>query len=79
MVEENPPDAAAPAPPSSKATDLIEVPGSSERRQCPKCHEVNPYMIKELTDKTKILNNYPTIYGKKYKCGKCGSEWRYSV
>ncbi len=79
MAAEKPPATAKAAPPASKASDLIEVPGSSERRQCPKCHEVSPYMIKELTDKTKILNNYPIIYGKKYKCGKCGTEWRYAV
>jgi hypothetical protein len=79
MAAENPSNPEKPVPVSSKGTDLLEVPGSSERRQCPKCHEVNPYMIKELTDKTKILNNYPILYGKKYKCGKCGSEWRYTV
>ena len=79
MAEEKAPASAKAIPPAGKQSEIIEVPGSGERRQCPKCHEVNPYLIKELVDKTKILNNYPIIYGKKYKCGNCGTEWRYAI
>lgn len=47
------------------------------RRKCPKCGCEKPHMIKEFTDREKIINPYPVIYGKKYKCGECGAQWRY--
>ncbi|MFW9902150.1 MAG: hypothetical protein ACFFDY_12870 [Candidatus Thorarchaeota archaeon] len=48
----------------------------STRRKCPKCGEENKNMIHESTDKTNIINDYPRVYGKKYRCGRCGQEWR---
>jgi hypothetical protein len=33
-------------------------------------------MIHESTDKGNIISDYPRVYGKKYRCGKCGVEWR---
>jgi hypothetical protein len=33
-------------------------------------------MIHEDTDRTVIIMDYPKVYGKKYKCGKCGTIWR---
>jgi hypothetical protein len=33
-------------------------------------------MIHESTDKTNIILDYPKMYGKKFKCGECGTEWR---
>ena len=28
------------------------------------------------TIKTNIINDYPRFYGKKFRCGRCGQEWR---
>jgi len=51
--------------------------GTSEgRRRCPKCGNVNKALIREMPDKTHIILAYPRMYGKKYKCGLCGTEWR---
>jgi hypothetical protein len=46
------------------------------RRRCPSCDNTRHQFIYEETDKTKMIMDYPRIYGKKYKCGKCGQEWR---
>ena len=46
------------------------------RRRCPSCAEENKNMIHESTDKGNIISDYPRIYGKKYRCGICGQEWR---
>ncbi len=46
------------------------------RRMCPTCDNTRHQFIYEETDKTHILMDYPRIYGKKYKCGECGAEWR---
>ena len=51
--------------------------GSSEgRRRCPKCGNANKDLIREIIDKTHIIFAYPRVYGHKYKCGQCGTEWR---
>jgi chromosome segregation ATPase len=51
--------------------------GTSEgRRRCPKCGNTNKTHIREMPDKTHIILAYPRMYGKKYKCGLCGTEWR---
>ncbi len=34
------------------------------------------YMVREVQDRSRILNDYPVIYAKKYICGVCGSHWR---
>jgi len=44
------------------------------RRKCPSCE--NEGLIHEIDDKSIILLDYPRIYGKKYRCGACGQEWR---
>ena len=44
------------------------------RRKCPSCE--NEGLIHEIVDKSIILLDYPRIYGKKYRCGTCGQEWR---
>ncbi len=49
---------------------------SEGKRICPKCRNHNKRLIYELTDKTNIIMAYPRIYGKKFKCGQCGAEWR---
>ncbi|HMF33573.1 MAG TPA: hypothetical protein VKK79_19275 [Candidatus Lokiarchaeia archaeon] len=46
------------------------------RWQCPKCGNNDRRMIREVQDKTILLNAYPPVYGKKLVCGKCGGEWR---
>jgi len=55
--------------------EILEV-SSEGRRKCPNCHNNNPASIHELVDKTKIVMDYPKVYGKKYKCGDCGMEWK---
>ena len=56
--------------------DIIEIEKSEGRRKCPKCGEELKRMIHESVDKEVIVMDYPRVYGKKYKCGKCGCEWR---
>jgi len=49
---------------------------SDGRRKCPICGNENLRQIREVEDKTKIISAYPRMYGKKFKCGQCGAEWR---
>lgn len=49
------------------------------RRMCPSCDNTQHKFIYEEKDKTHIIMDYPRIYGKKFKCGKCGQEWRVPV
>ncbi len=57
--------------------DNIGVIETSEgRRKCPICGNENLRQIREVEDKTKIISAYPRMYGKKFKCGQCGAEWR---
>ncbi|KKM79160.1 hypothetical protein LCGC14_1352720 [marine sediment metagenome] len=46
------------------------------RRKCPTCLNTNKKFIREFNDKSNILMQYPRIYGKKYKCGICRTEWK---
>lgn len=46
------------------------------RRRCPTCLNLNIKYIREMQDKNNILMQNPKIYGKKYRCGICGTEWR---
>ncbi len=55
---------------------ILTIEKSEGRRRCPSCNEENKYMIHEETDKTIIIMDYPRVYGKKWKCGKCGTIWR---
>jgi hypothetical protein len=69
----------AAAPPKAEAAPAAE-PAVSEggaRWVCPHCGNNDRRMIRELVDKTVLLNAYPPIYGKKLNCGKCGKEWRH--
>ncbi|MFX1398077.1 MAG: hypothetical protein ACFFAS_13655 [Promethearchaeota archaeon] len=45
-------------------------------RKCPKCGNQKKKLIHEELDKTNIIMAYPRLYGKKYRCGECGSNWR---
>ncbi len=64
------------SPFSSKYKIIID---GDSRRMCPSCDNTDHKFIYEETDKTNMIMDYPRIYGKKYKCGKCGQEWRVPV
>ncbi|MFW9899020.1 MAG: hypothetical protein ACFFDO_07140 [Candidatus Thorarchaeota archaeon] len=61
---------------SEDENGIITIEKSEGRRKCPSCGEENKYMIHEEIDKTQIIMDYPKVYGKKWKCGKCGTTWR---
>ncbi len=48
------------------------------RRECPICGNNNKALIHEIIDRSHLISSYPKLYGKKYKCGNCGREWRIS-
>ena len=59
-----------------EANGLLTIKRDEGRRKCPSCGEENKNMIHESTDKTNIISDYPRVYGRKYRCGSCGQEWR---
>ena len=59
-----------------ESNGLLTIERAEGRRKCPSCEEENKNMIHESTDKTNIINDYPRVYGKKFRCGRCGQEWR---
>jgi hypothetical protein len=72
-------------PPVKSEPSVEEIPGIDEigvietsdgRRKCPICGNENLRQIREVEDKTKIISAYPRMYGKKFKCGQCGAQWR---
>ncbi|KKM69521.1 hypothetical protein LCGC14_1449960 [marine sediment metagenome] len=67
---------AAPGIPGKTDSTIITVDKTEGRRKCPECHNYNPLMIHESVDKGNIILDYPRMYGKKFKCGQCGLEWR---
>ncbi|MFX1236580.1 MAG: hypothetical protein ACFFAS_07560 [Promethearchaeota archaeon] len=56
--------------------DILTIEKGEGRRKCPKCQNEDKNKIHESTDKGTIIMDYPRMYGKKYKCGLCGTEWR---
>ncbi|NVM17953.1 MAG: hypothetical protein HWN80_09570 [Candidatus Lokiarchaeota archaeon] len=48
----------------------------TRKKICPNCGNTNKAQIREFDDKSKIIYTYPRIYGKMYRCGQCGTEWR---
>ena len=48
----------------------------TRKKTCPNCGNTNKAQIREFDDKAKIIYTYPRIYGKMYRCGQCGTEWR---
>ena len=56
--------------------NLLIIEKTEGRRKCPSCSEEHKNLIHESTDKSNIISDYPRIYGKKYRCGRCGQEWR---
>ncbi|TFF93895.1 MAG: hypothetical protein EU544_05220 [Promethearchaeota archaeon] len=61
---------------AEKNDDILTIEKSEGRRVCPKCGQDRKHMIHESIDKENIIMDYPRMYGKKYKCGSCGCEWR---
>jgi Gelsolin repeat len=71
---ESKPQSSASAPAGGGKSMLVQSGGG--RLKCPKCGNVSRNMIREMPDRNHIIMDYPVMYGKKYVCGKCGSEWR---
>ena len=67
---------AAPGIPGQEDDSILTIEKSEGRRRCPKCDCEDKGMLHESIDKTNIILDYPRVYGKKYKCGKCGAVWR---
>ncbi|MFX1274672.1 MAG: hypothetical protein ACFFBP_17875 [Promethearchaeota archaeon] len=59
----------------SKIKKKVDEQDTSCRRKCPKCGNDDQNMIYESIDKKNIIMDYPRMYGKKCKCGKCGNIW----
>ncbi len=55
---------------------ILTINKKEGRRKCPNCEEDRKQIIHESIDKNNIIMSSPRIYGKKYKCGRCGTEWR---
>lgn len=56
--------------------DTLKIQRTGGRLKCPKCDNIKSYMIREIEDRTRVINDYPVIYGKKFVCGVCGTNWR---
>ncbi|UCD02477.1 MAG: hypothetical protein JSV23_05560 [Promethearchaeota archaeon] len=67
---------AAPGIPGRTDASILTIEKIEGRRKCPECDNDNPLMIHESIDKSNIILDYPRIYGKKYRCGECGVQWR---
>lgn len=67
---------AAPGIPGQVDDRILTIEKSDGRRVCPRCGMEKKHMIHESIDKSNIVLDYPRMYGKKYKCGQCGCEWR---
>ena len=55
---------------------ILSIEKTEGRRRCPSCSEEKKNMIHESTDKNRIISDYPRVDGKKYRCGRCGQEWK---
>ncbi|MFX0057144.1 MAG: hypothetical protein ACFE85_06290 [Candidatus Hodarchaeota archaeon] len=56
--------------------DTYDVDSTERKKICPRCGNKNLSQIREMDDKNNIILSYPKIFGKKYRCGQCGTEWR---
>jgi len=61
---------------TSLVLDSKKIIEETVRRKCPTCLNTNKKFIREFTDKSNIIMHYPRIYGKKFKCGICRTEWK---
>ncbi|MBA7507060.1 hypothetical protein ES706_05776 [subsurface metagenome] len=59
-----------------KPMEILIIKKPKGRRKCPICYNANKAMIHESEDKDKVLLAYPRIYGRKFRCGFCKTEWR---
>jgi len=75
-LKESSASSAGPGIPGSRDDSLLTIEKPEGRRKCPKCAVEDPRTIHESVDKSNIILDYPRVYGKKYKCGQCGIEWR---
>jgi len=48
----------------------------SGRITCPKCGNVNRNMMREVEDRSHIIMDYPLMFGRKFICGKCNTQFR---
>jgi len=55
--------------------NVEEIIMSGDRRTCPICGNQDKRLIREMIDRTNVISAFAGLYGKKYKCGKCGTEW----
>jgi len=62
--------------PTPSVQDSKKIIEETVRRKCPTCFNTNKKFIREFTDKSNIIMQYPRIYGKKFKCGICRTEWK---
>ncbi len=76
QIKTRPSSGAAPGIPGRLDESVLTIEKPTGRRRCPKCGLDDKNMIYESIDKSNILLDYPRVYGKKYKCGRCGVEWR---
>ena len=60
----------------SLENEMLKEETVTRKKTCPNCGNTNKSQIREFDDKTKIIYAYPRIYGKMYRCGQCGTEWR---
>ena len=67
---------AGPGIPGKVDDSILTIEKTEGRRKCPKCGNENKILIHESVDKSNIIMDYPRMYGKKYRCGECGIEWR---
>jgi len=67
---------ASPGMPGQVDESIMSVEKVEGRRKCPKCGNEDKGLIHESIDKTNIILDYPRMYGKKYRCGQCGTMWR---
>jgi len=67
---------AGPGIPGTVDDSILTIEKGEGRRKCPKCDNENKMLIHESVDKSNIIMDYPRMYGKKYRCGECGIEWR---
>jgi myosin heavy subunit len=61
---------------TSLKKEMLKEESVIRKKTCPNCGNTNKDQIREFDDITKIIYTYPRIYGKMYRCGQCGTEWR---
>jgi len=78
VVETPPPTISVPA--AEEAAPVPEheimIQKGEGRLACPKCGNDQRNLIREVEDPTNIIMAYPRILGKKWICGKCGTEFK---